>query len=102
MPREQIFQNIDDQLQAGTAPDLFRVDYGTIGAYSSQDQLLDLSSYFDTADAEAFLPAMWQAIQYNGMPYGVPHQTDTSAIVYRRDLFEQAGISSVPDSLDSA
>ncbi|MBG6217131.1 multiple sugar transport system substrate-binding protein [Arthrobacter sp. CAN_A6] len=78
------------------------MDYGTIGAYSSQDQLLDLSSYFDTAEAEAFLPAMWQAIQFNGMPYGVPHQTDTSAIVYRRDLFEQAGISSVPDSLDSA
>ncbi|MBJ2121888.1 sugar ABC transporter substrate-binding protein [Arthrobacter sp. MSA 4-2] len=102
VPYEQIFQNIDAQLQAGTAPDLFRVDYGTIGAYSSQDQLLDLSGYFDTGASEEFLPAMWQAIQFDGKPYGVPHQTDTSAVVYRRDLFEQAGITNVPDSLDSA
>ncbi|BBE21963.1 ABC transporter substrate-binding protein [Arthrobacter sp. MN05-02] len=102
VPYEQIFSNIDAQLQAGTAPDLFRVDYGTIGAYSSQDQLLDLSSYFDTAAGEEFLPAMWQAVQFDGKPYGVPHQTDTSAVVYRTDLFEQAGIGSVPDSLDSA
>jgi multiple sugar transport system substrate-binding protein len=102
VPYEQIFQNIDAQLQAGTAPDLFRVDYGTMGAYSSQDQLLDLSSYFDTQASEEFLPAMWQAIQFDGRPYGVPHQTDTSAVVYRRDLFEQAGITGVPESLDSA
>ncbi|WP_104180219.1 sugar ABC transporter substrate-binding protein [Arthrobacter sp. B0490] len=102
VPYEQIFTNIDAQLQAGTAPDLFRVDYGTIGAYSSQDQLLDLSGYFDTAAAEEFLPAMWQAVQFDGKPFGVPHQTDTSALVYRTDLFEQAGITSVPDTLDSA
>jgi multiple sugar transport system substrate-binding protein len=73
-----------------------------MGAYSSQDQLLDLSSYFDTQASEEFLPAMWQAIQFDGRPYGVPHQTDTSAVVYRRDLFEQAGITGVPESLDSA
>ncbi|WDF34109.1 sugar ABC transporter substrate-binding protein [Arthrobacter agilis] len=102
VPYEQIFTNIDAQLQAGTAPDLFRVDYGTIGAYSSQDQLLDLSSYVDTAAAEEFLPAMWQAVQYDGKPFGVPHQTDTSALVYRTDFFEQAGITNVPDSLASA
>lgn len=102
VPYEQIFQNIDAQLQAGTAPDLFRVDYGTIGAYSSQDQLLDLSDYFDTAAAEEFLPSMWEAVQFDGKPFGVPHQTDTSALVYRTDLFEQAGIGAVPDSLESA
>ncbi|THJ67977.1 sugar ABC transporter substrate-binding protein [Arthrobacter echini] len=102
VPYEQIFTNIDAQLQANTAPDLFRVDYGTIGAYSSQDQLLDLSSYFDAAAGEEFLPAMWQAIQFDGKPFGVPHQTDTSAIVYRTDLLGDAGITDIPDSLDSA
>ncbi|GAB3538003.1 sugar ABC transporter substrate-binding protein [Arthrobacter tecti] len=102
VPYEQIFQNIDAQLQAGNAPDLFRVDYGNLGVYSSQDQLLSLADYFDSAEVEAFIPALWRAVEFDGIPYGVPHQTDTSALVYRMDLMEEAGITNIPTSLDSA
>ena len=102
VPYEQMFENIDAQLQSGTAPDVFRVDYGNLGVYSSQDQLLDLSSYFDDAAADAFIPAFWRAVQFDGTPFGVPHQTDTSAVLYNRAAFEAAGITSVPDTLESA
>jgi multiple sugar transport system substrate-binding protein len=102
VPYEQMFENIDAQLQSGTAPDIFRVDYGTLGVYSSQDQLLDLSSYFDDAAADAFIPAFWRAVQFDGSPFGVPHQTDTSAVLYNRAMFEAAGITSVPDTLETA
>ncbi|WP_150307449.1 ABC transporter substrate-binding protein [Planctomonas psychrotolerans] len=102
VPYEQMFENIDAQLQSNTAPDVFRVDYSTLGAYSSQDQLLDLSSYFDVADADAFIPAFWRAVQFEGTPFGVPHQTDTSAVLYNRAAFEAAGITSVPDTLETA
>ena len=80
VPYEQMFENIDAQLQSGTAPDIFRVDYGTLGVYSSQDQLLDLSPYVDDAASEAFIPAFWRAVQFEGTPFGMPHQTDTSAV----------------------
>ena len=43
VPYDQMFSNIDAQLSSGDAPDIFRVDYGNLGVYSSQDQLLDLS-----------------------------------------------------------
>ena len=65
----------------GDAPDLFRVDYGNLGVYSSQDQLLDLSSYFTDDEIADFVPAMWEAVSYDGVPYGVPHQTDVSALL---------------------
>jgi multiple sugar transport system substrate-binding protein len=102
VPYEQAFQNLDAQLQAGTAPDIFRLGYGQIGTYSKAGQLLDLSSYVDSSEADAFQPAFWQAVQFQGKPYGVPQQTDTSALVYNTAMMSSAGITSFPDSLENA
>ena len=92
VPYEQMFSNIDAQLSSGEAPDIFRVDYGNLGVYSSQDQLLDLSPYVDKAEIDQFQPAMWQAVSFDGKPYGVPHQTDVSALLVNKDMLKAAGI----------
>lgn len=102
VPYAEMFTNIDTQLQAGNAPDLFRVDYTTLGLYSSTGQLLDLSEKLDSTIASDFIPAMLQAVKYGDKPYGVPHQTDTTCVVYQPAMLEAAGITSVPDSLSSA
>ena len=102
VPYDGFFAGIDRGLQSNTAPDVFRVDYTTIGKYSSKDVLLDMTPYFTTDEIDAFLPALWEGIKFSGVPYGVPHQTDTSCIVYDKDLLAAAGITTVPDSLDNA
>lgn len=102
VPYAEMFTGVDAQLQAGTAPDVFRVDYPTMGLYSSQGQLLDLTDYLDSALTDDFIPALYQGVQFDGKPYGVPHQTDTTCILYQPAMFETAGITSVPDSLESA
>ena len=102
VPYDGFFSGIDRGIQSGKAPDLFRVDYTTIGKYSSKDVLLDVTPYFTTAEVGAFLPALWDAVKFNGVPYGVPHQTDTSCILYDKAALQDAGITSVPDRLDSA
>ncbi len=96
------FSNIDRGIQAGTAPDIFRVDYTTFGKYAKNGVLLDVSPYLASSEVKQFLPALWNAITYNGTPYGVPHQTDTTCIVYNKQAFKQAGITSVPSTLASA
>ncbi|GJF34605.1 hypothetical protein KNE206_73050 [Kitasatospora sp. NE20-6] len=101
-PYAQMFIDMDAQLQGGRAPDLFRCDYMTLGMYSGNGQLLDLSPYFTTAERAAFLPAFWAAVCHDGRPYAVPHHTDTTAVLYRKDMFEAAGITSVPQRLDDA
>lgn len=101
-PYDGFFAGIDRGIQSGKAPDVFRVDYTTIGKYSAKGTLLDLSPYFDATAAAAFLPALWDAIKYNGVPYGVPHQTDTTCIVYNKAAFATAGITAVPDKLADA
>jgi multiple sugar transport system substrate-binding protein len=102
VPYGEMFTGIDAQLQSGTAPDVFRVDYGTLGVYSSKDVLLDLTSGMDASLKDDLIPALLQAVTYQGKVYGVPQQTDTTAILYRPDLLAAAGVTSVPDSLDSA
>ena len=101
VPYAQMFTNIDAQLSAGNAPDVFRAGYGQIGGYAKQGQLLDLSSSLGS-EKSRFIPAFWEAVSYDGKPYGVPQQTDTSAIVYNKTLMKDAGYTSFPGSLDDA
>lgn len=102
IPYNNFFTNIDSQLQADKAPDVFRVGYGQIGGYSSKGALLDLSSYFSSSETSAFIPAFWQAVKYQGKPYGVPQETDTSALVYNRAMMADAGVGPFPDKLSNA
>ena len=102
VPYAQMFTDIDAQLQAGKAPDIFRVPYYTFGSYAGRGQLLDLSSQLPSGFGDRFTPAAWAAVQNKGKPFGVPHHTDTSVIVYNKDLFQAAGITSVPTSIDQA
>ncbi|MFY0408644.1 ABC transporter substrate-binding protein [Solicola sp. PLA-1-18] len=102
VPYEQMFQNIDAQLQSGDAPDVFRVDYDNLGTYAGRGQLLNLQDLVDLSLGEDFTPAMWQAVQFDDAPHGVPHHTDTSAILYNKAALRSAGVRSVPTTLESA
>jgi multiple sugar transport system substrate-binding protein len=102
VPFQQMFQTIDAQLQSDTAPDIFRVDYDNLGTYAGRGQLLDLTPLIDSSLGASFTDSMWRAVQFEDKPYGVPHHTDTSAILYNKDAFKAAGITSVPTTLDSA
>ncbi len=102
VPYENVQTNLDSRFQAGNPPDLFRVSYIDIGQYTSEGVLLDVSGTFDQAKIDAFEPGLWEGVVFDGKPYGVPHQIDTTAILYRLDAFEAAGITNIPTSLEQA
>ena len=102
LPYDQIRTVVDRRLQANQAPDLFRVSYTDVGSYAANGALADLSDYLDDSFGDAFLPALWAAVQADGKPIGVPHHTDTSALVYNKAHFTKAGITSVPAALNEA
>ena len=102
VPYEQMFSNIDAQIQAGNPPDVFRVPYYTFGAYAGKGQLLDLSKHLPSGFQQRFTPQAWAAVQNGGKPYGIPHHTDTSAILYNTAALKTAGITSVPTKLEDA
>ena len=101
VPYASVQTNLDTRFQAGNPPDLFRVSYIDIGQYTSQGVLLDVSGIFDQAKVDAFVPGLWQGVVFEDKPYGVPHQIDCTAVLYREDAFQAAGITA-PTSLDDA
>jgi multiple sugar transport system substrate-binding protein len=102
VPYAQMFTNIDAQLQAGNPPDMFRVPYYTFGSYAGRGQLLNLADHLEAGFADRFTPAAWAAVQSKGKPFGVPHHTDTSAIMYNKEMLAAAGIKNVPKTLETA
>ena len=102
VPYDQMFTTIDAQLQAGNPPDVFRVPYYTFGSYAGRGQLLDLGGLLEDGFADRFTPQAWAAVQNSGKPFGVPHHTDTSVILYNKDLLSAAGITDIPTRIEDA
>ena len=102
VPFEEVRQSIDADLEAGSAPDLFRVTYQDFGFYASNGALVDLTDALPAGYGDEFLEGFWRATQFEDAPHGIPWHTDVSAILYNREIFKRAGIASVPDRLEDA
>jgi sorbitol/mannitol transport system substrate-binding protein len=57
--------------------------------------LVNLSEYIENTpgyDAADFIPSLRESLSYEGDMYSVPFYGESSFLMYRKDLFEQAGI----------
>jgi len=97
----QLYQQVDTRLAGKQAPDLFRIQYQQFGRYAAAKALVDLSPYVDAAYASGFAPAFWQATNYQGKPFALPHHTDTFALYYNADILQKLGVEA-PTSLEKS
>ena len=84
--------SIDIELAAGVGPDVFRLEYDNVGRYSPSGAIIDLSRYVPNDLGEQFTAPVWTAVNYEGTPRALPHQTDTSAILYNKSVFKRLGL----------
>ena len=90
---------IPTALQSGEAPDLFQQwGGGEMAAQAEAGYLMDLTDTL-SADIERLGGAVgpWQA---DGSTYGLPFQFAVEGIWYRPSLFEAAGITEEPSTMD--
>jgi multiple sugar transport system substrate-binding protein len=59
---------------------------------------LPLDQYKDQLHHERFIPAALADVTYNGHVYGIPWRIDIRPLLYRTDLFAEAGIAAPPDT----
>jgi len=90
---------IPTALQSGDAPDVFQQwGGGELAAQVEAGYLMDLSDTLgDTISNLGGSVAPWQ---FDGMTYGLPFQFGVEGIWYRKSLFEQAGITAEPTTMD--
>ncbi|HEY0187304.1 MAG TPA: extracellular solute-binding protein [Cellulomonas sp.] len=79
---------------ADTAPDVIYEDTFQIRSDAAAGYLLPIDDYLaEWDDWDQFLDTAKEAgLGDDGLTYGVPMGTDTRAIYYNKDLFEQAGL----------
>lgn len=85
----------------GAMPDVFHVgstwipEFVALGAVAPLDPRIAGSSSVDSGD---FFPGILEASRNGGETYGVPWYVDTRVLFYRKDLLEQVGLASAPQS----
>ena len=92
---------INALIAAGDVPDIFvfNPDPTTFQFYES-DLLLDFSEHLAGAWGQQFVPGAIADATRNGVTKSVPYEIAVTPIWYNSALFEQAGISSFPQTLD--
>ncbi|WP_154604970.1 ABC transporter substrate-binding protein [Arthrobacter sp. AQ5-05] len=79
-------------VQAGNAPCLAQIGYESLPNFVVQGAAQDISKYTKGMDSQ-FTPAGWKSVSIADGVYGIPVDTAPMALLYRKDLFEQYGIT---------
>ena len=102
IPWDNFYQQFLTAVTSGAAPDVSTGGFSQSIQYAAMDELIDLSSIVEEWKAEGFdanFPeGSLELHQYNGMQAGIPWIIDPRVITYRKDVFEQAGITELPST----
>jgi ABC-type glycerol-3-phosphate transport system substrate-binding protein len=81
-------------LKSGIPPDLIEVQNSWIPSYQATGALEDVGAVIDQGSVprKDFIPATLAACSVDGKIYGLPFQAEALAMLYRKDLFREAGL----------
>jgi len=92
---------LDTAFAGSSPPDVMELGNTLVAKYASAGALADISgkkSGFE--NSQTWLRSLTESCTLNGKLYCVPYYAGTRAVIYRKDMFDKAGIQP-PDSLDS-
>jgi N,N'-diacetylchitobiose transport system substrate-binding protein len=93
-------QKFDATLAGGNTPDVIELGNSEMTKYMAAGAFTDL-----TADKSQFpnsstwLKGLQDSTTYDGKLMGVPYYAGSRIVIYRKDMFNQAGVKTVPTSL---
>ncbi|MGV9296198.1 MULTISPECIES: sugar ABC transporter substrate-binding protein [Amycolatopsis] len=95
-----IQQKLTTALASDTPPDVIEVGNTQTPAFAAQGVLADLSGDVNNLNGGQWLAGLKASGQYDGKTVGVPFYAANRVVMYRKDMFEQAGITQPPTSND--
>ncbi len=85
----------------GTLPDILIVDNPDNQSLAAQGALADISAYVaDWEYKDAYFDGPWASTLYQGANYGVPFDSNATALYYNADLLAGAGFDTPPATWD--
>ena len=90
----------DAALAGNTAPDVIEMGNTEMTKYMAAGAFTDLTPFRSSIpNAGTWLRGLTASSTYQGKLYGVPYYAGARGVIYRTDLYRQAGIRSTPKSL---
>jgi len=93
VPGDQYDKVLQTRIMSGNAPDVFFYFAGRIYQLGQKDQVADIT---DEPFAGNIIEGFKAAAVWEGRLYGVPLNAWAACVVYNKDTFEKAGITSIP------
>lgn len=102
VPYDQFHQKLITAMAGGTAPDLARLDIIWVPEFANMGALANLGEVmpdFNTLKDAVFTGPLSTNF-FKGNYYGLPLDTNTRVLVYNQSLFDAAGITAAPKTIE--
>lgn len=86
-----IGQKVTAALASNDAPDVIEVGNTQVAQYAQSGGLLDLTSKKADLNGDTWLGGLAGPGAWEGKQYGIPYYAANRVVIYRKDLFQQAG-----------
>ncbi|WP_432055741.1 extracellular solute-binding protein [Streptomyces sp. bgisy022] len=96
---EKVQQALEDEESDG--PDVIEVGNTQVTQYAEGQKLLDLTlESLRDWDGNDWLPGLAEPGKWGSRQYGIPWYAANRVVIYRKDLFRQAGVTEPPKTRD--
>ncbi len=95
-----IGEKITAALASKDAPDVIEVGNTQVAQYAQSGGVLDLSDRTGDLRGGDWLPGLAEPGKVDGKQYGIPWYAANRVVIYNKDLFRKAGITSPPRTRD--
>jgi multiple sugar transport system substrate-binding protein len=97
---ENYNQSVDIAFSSNQAPDLLRLKSSNTALFVKKGYLAPLDTYVSDELKQKFSTVLLDNVnQFDGKTYSLPNTGLTLRLVYNKDLFDKAGITKAPESL---
>ncbi|RZQ65882.1 sugar ABC transporter substrate-binding protein [Amycolatopsis suaedae] len=93
-----IQEKLTTALAGDSPPDVIELGNTQTPQFASQGVLADLSGSANDLRSAEWLGGLKESGAYEGKQYALPFYAANREVIYRKDMFEQAGITAVPKS----
>ncbi len=95
-----IGQKITSALASKDAPDVIEVGNTQVAQYAASGGVHDLTDRTSDLHGGDWIPGLAEPGRIDGKQYGIPWYAANRVVIYNKDLFAQAGISTPPKTRD--
>ncbi len=95
-----IGQKVISALASKDAPDVIEVGNTQVAQYSASGGVKDLTAKVADLGGEDWIPGLAEPGKIDGRQYGIPWYAANRVVIYNKDLFAKAGVTTPPKTRD--